>query len=636
MNRWDAAVLRVASHYGSGLMPSFFAIFDRRRSLARRSGSVVLFVVLILLLVAGGGGLVWYYFRQDGSEAVERVLTAQVTRGPFEQIVLEQGVVESSSNVDIKCEVKSGASNTTEIIWVIDEGTQVKKGDKLVELKTSALERDLVQQQIVCNTSYAMMIQAENTLRAAEIARLEYLEGSFRQEEQTILSEIFVAEESVRRAQLAFQSTERLAARGIVTALQLEGDQFAVEKARNELEAAQTKLEVMRKYTRAKMLKQFDSDIATSQARWDSEKESHKLELEKLEEIKQQIAKCTIIAPEAGQVVYANTFSGFGGSSEFVVEQGALVRENQILIRLPDPNKMQVKATINESRISLVRAGMPVSIEFDAIRGRKLQGRVTRVNQYAEPTSWRSGNIKEYAAFIEIFDPPVEVRSGMNAEVRIFVERQDDALQIPVQALYETKGRFFCLLKDGDRWETREVQVGSSNDSFMTLKSGLAEGESVVLNPRAYAERLELPYIPDPVAPERRPDLAAPQGDLAGGSGDPGAGGLGRRGGPGAAGGATAGPGGERPGGRGPAGADSAAAGPGGGFDPARIFSTLDTDGDGVISAEELAKMPEEHRARMAANDLDGDGAVSREEFMKAIAARGGGNPGSRSEGNGS
>ena len=36
-----------------------------------------------------------------------------------------------------------------------------------------------------------------------------------------------------RRAQLAFQSTERLAAKGIVTALQLEGDQFAVEKAKN-------------------------------------------------------------------------------------------------------------------------------------------------------------------------------------------------------------------------------------------------------------------------------------------------------------------------------------------------------------------------------------------------------------------
>jgi HlyD family secretion protein len=583
----------------------------RRSFSVRRSGSVVLFTVLVLVLIAGGSGLVWYYYQQDGDDAAERIMMATATRGPFEQIVLEQGVVESSSNVDIKCEVKSGASNTTEIIWVIDEGTHVQKGDKLVELRTSALERDLVQQQIVCNTSYALVVQAENTLRAAEIARLEYLEGSFRQEEQAVLSEIFVAEENLRRARLAFQSTERLAARGIVTALQLEGDQFAVEKSRNELEAAQTKLEVMRKYTKAKMLKQFDSDIATAQARWDSEKQSHELEMEKLEEIKEQIAKCTIIAPEAGQVVYANTFSGFGGSSEFVVEQGALVRENQVLIRLPDPNKMQVKANINESRISMIRAEMSVSIEFDAIRGKKFKGRVTRVNQYAEPTSWRSGNIREYAAFIEILDPPAEVRSGMSAEVRILAEQKTDALQVPVQALYETKGRFFCLLKVGDRWETREVQVGSSNDSFMTIVSGLDEGERVVLNPRAYADWLELPDMPDPAPADSPTELAGQPGAMAGDRAQPGEGG--------------------------PTDGNPSPAGPGGGFDPTRIFSMLDTDGDGMISAEELAKVPEEQRARVAASDLDGDGKITREEFMKAMKAAGGSagkKPPERSEGN--
>ncbi len=609
-----------------------FSGFNRRPRHPRRTGSVVLFVVLILVLVAGAVGLVWYYFQQDTEDSAEQILTTAAFRGEFEHIVLEQGVVESSSNVEIKCEVKAATTSGTEIIWVIDEGTQVKKGDKLVDLKTSALEKEQVQQQIVCNTSNAAVIQAENTLRAAEIARLEYLEGAFRQEEQLILSEIFVAEENLRRAQLAFQSTERLAARGIVTSLQLEGDQFAVEKARNELEAAQTKVEVLRKYTKAKMLKQFDSDIATAEAKWEAEKESYQLELEKLQEIKDQIGKCTIVAPEDGQVVYANTFNRFGGDSEFVIEQGALVRENQVLIRLPDPTKMQVKATINESRISLVRPGMPVAIEFDAIRGQTVNGRVTKVNQYAEPTSWRSGNIKEYAAYIEIFDPPADVRSGMNAEVRIFVEKLDNVLQIPVQALYETKGHFFCLLKDGEEWETREVQVGSSNDSFMMIKSGLDEGQTVVLNPRAYAQYLQIPTLPEPETPRVPEGLAGPQasgfgeggrsgGPPAGGRGGPGSGEFAGGEGPGGRGAGRGGPGGGGPGEGGPGGG-----GPGGGgFDPSRLFSMVDADGDGVISAQELANVPEDRRSRMAANDTDGDGTITRDEFMKAVAARGGG-----------
>jgi len=489
-----------------------------------------LIVIVLAVVVVAIAAVLWFFLGRDPMETAEKVLTTTVFRGPYEHIVLEQGQVESSSNVEIRCEVKSRSGGGTEILWVRDEGTDLAKDkrgeskkddepneddseegsepekddeleidyesmedDELIEagvlvlLDSSALKQDLVQQEIVCNTSHALVVQAENTLRAAEIARIEYLEGTFKQEEQTIESEIFVAEENLRRAQLSFQSTERLAAKGIVTALQLEGDQFAVEKAKKELMSAQTKLKVLRDYTRQKTLKQFDSDIATAEAKWESEKKSHQLELDKLADIKEQLEKCVIFAPEHGQVVYANDRNRWGGS-EFVVEPGATVRERQVIIRLPDPNKMQVKATINESRISLVGSGMPVAIEFDAIRDQTLRGEVTKVNQYSEPESWRSGNIKEYAAYIKIFNPPSEVRSGMNAEVRIYVEQLEDALQVPVQAICETKGHYFCLVKNGDDWETREVQVRSSNDTFMTIEAGLKEGDVVAMNPRAYPD----------------------------------------------------------------------------------------------------------------------------------------------------
>jgi multidrug efflux pump subunit AcrA (membrane-fusion protein) len=311
---------------------------------------------------------------------------------------------------------------------------------------------------------------------------------------------------------LAYQSTERLAAKGIVTSLQLEGDQFAVEKAKNELDSAKTKVDVLRRYTKEKTLKQFDSDITSAKAKWESEKESYKLELSKLEDIQKQIAGCTITSPEDGQVVYANVYSHRGGSAEFVLEAGATVRENQVLIRLPDPTKMQIKATVNESRISLIRPGMPVEITVDAARDRKLAGAVVKVNQYAEPGSWSSGNIQEYAAFIEIHDPPPEIRTGMNAEVRIFVESLPDALQVPVQALCETKGHYFCLVQTGERFETREVQVGSSNDTYMTIKSALREGEIVVLNPRGFPDKLTLPEVLDekPVTAKIRPPQPPP------------------------------------------------------------------------------------------------------------------------------
>jgi hypothetical protein len=82
----------------------------------------------------------------------------------------------------------------------------------------------------------------------------------------------------------------------------------------------------------------------------------------------------------------------------------------------------------------------------------------------------------------------------------------------------ETKGHYFCLVQQGENWETREIQVGSSNDSFMTLQEGLQEGEVVVLNPRAHPDKLQLPDLPDPPSgtPSGEPAPAGPSPDQSG------------------------------------------------------------------------------------------------------------------------
>jgi hypothetical protein len=81
----------------------------------------------------------------------------------------------------------------------------------------------------------------------------------------------------------------------------------------------------------------------------------------------------------------------------------------------------------------------------------------------------------------------------MNAEVRIHIEQKDDALQVPVQALAQYKGRFFSLVKIGDEYETREVNISSTNDKVATIESGLNEGDEVVMSPRRAGDLLDLP-----------------------------------------------------------------------------------------------------------------------------------------------
>ncbi len=630
----------------------------------RRHGGMVggLIVCLILVGVLGWLGYSFVYNRRSGVSSGE-LITQAVTRGAFDHIVLEQGEIESSRNTEVICEVESKGYSGVPILWVIDEGTRVKAGDKLVELDSATIEQELSEDRIQVTAAQANVTSAEALLEQAKIARQEYLEGVFKTEESAILSEIAVANQELKKAQLALESSTRLAAKGLIKSLQLDADRFAVVNAQNQLDSANARLRVLQNLTKKKMLVQFDSDIEAAEAQLSAYRSNLLEEEQELADSKSQLEKCVIRAPVDGIVVHANRYSGRGGSAEFVVEAGAAVRERQAIIRLPDPTQMQIKCKINESRITLVDDGMPVKISVDAIPGMKLKGLVKKVNRYAEPSSFFSSSIKEYAVFIEIVDPPENIRTGMTAEVQIFVEQLEDVKQIPIQGLYEHGGEMYSLIQRGpNAFETSKIKIGATNDTMATIEEGLEEGDNVVLNLREHLNLMDLPEVivadnsdmremrqpptgggvadDDDVGDARGGESAGgpaaaggrrPGGRQGNAEGGPGRGeagrpegrGPGERGGPG---GAGRGPGGE---GRGPGGA-----GPGGGGDfggggrpdvgtiVQRSMQRNDTDGDGKISAEEMNAVDPQFRDRLQAADADGDGNVTRQELTTAMKAR--------------
>lgn len=491
------------------------AYFRRQlRSRGYRAGSTFFFVLGALIVVVVIVAVVFSVLRQNDDEALNTPLLDAVKRGPYKHEVLEQGEVESSNNIEIRCDVRArnASGPSTSIIDIIPEGTHVKKGDWLVSFDSSTLELERSQQRIVVNTSEALVIQAKAAYDTAVIAKKEYLEGTYKEQEKTILNLIFVAEETLKKAQLSYDSIKRLVSRGLLNPLQLEGEQYRVDAARNDLDLAKRKLEVLEKFTKQKMLTQLESDIQSTEVKWKNEQNSHQEELKKLRDIEDQISKCKVLAPQDGQVVYANIQSSRSGS-EFVVEPGAMVRERQTVVRLPDPSSMQVKAKIAESRINLIHEGMPVSIRIDAFGDELLQGEITRVNKYAEPGNWWNSTAKEYATLIRITDPPPSLRVGLTAEVRIHVENRADALMIPVQAVYERFGKTFCLVKGGQKWDTREIKISSTNEKVVAVdeqkSDGLREGEQIVLNPRKHIDLLDQSKLPQQ-PPEQ--SVAAPAG----------------------------------------------------------------------------------------------------------------------------
>ncbi len=457
---------------------------------ARRSGWIIKGTLVAVGAVAVSGLVFLTSFLPKFSwgGTGEKPLTYQVVRGEFVSEVLERGDVESASNVEIRCEVESQGSGVM-ILRIVPEGTYVQPGDFLVELDSSSLRDRFTQQQITVANAQANLIQAQNVLDTARIAKQEYLEGQYRQQLLAIQIENFVAQENKRRAEDYLKYSQSLAQKGYITQAQLEADRFALERAEKDVESARTKLDVLERFTKPKMLKQLDADIQTAQAKFEAQQHALDLEEQELKEIEDQIAKCTITAPEAGQVVYANQV-GVRGQTDIIIQEGVRVRERQTIIRLPDPKRMRVKTKVNESKIGLVAEGLPAQIQVDALANQVFEGQVVDVGEYPLPTSFFNSNVKDYEVIVRIDNPTEQLRAGLTAQVRIVSHREPNVLQVPVQAVFEYARKFYCIAWQGGAMKPVEVELGPSNEKFVIVRKGLEENQEVVLNAAAYRDKV--------------------------------------------------------------------------------------------------------------------------------------------------
>ena len=446
-----------------------------------------LLLVLAFVVTCGviGGGVV-YSFRGEGTV---NVITCRPSLGEFVTDIVERGDVESSSNVELRCEISSPEG--VRILEIVAEGTPVNPGDVVVQLDDSTIRKELNAQKIAVNTADAALSKAKNELDANVIARKEYELGTFVQEEQKLESELFVAEENSRRAENFLRHSRKLAARGYITDVQLESDRFSVDKFGKDLGAAKTKLHVLREYTKPKTLKKHDSDIKTSESNVVSEQAKHEIEVGKRANLESQLEKCVIKAPSAGQVVYNNQSPW--QQDEYKIRKGNIVRERQVIVKLPDATQMQVKAKVGEARVDRVKPGMEAIVRIEALRGEELKGTVKNVSAYASGENWFNPNTKEYDALIIVENPPTNLKPGMSSQVSIRVETQQQVLQVPVQTVVERAGKHYCILREpAGKLALRELLIGSTNDKFIIVKDGLSTSDEVVMNPRAHLARVGL------------------------------------------------------------------------------------------------------------------------------------------------
>lgn len=463
------------------------------RSPSHRRGRVRMPIIVVACLTIMAVGIyVWTTRSGDQQGTDETVLVQRVERGDFEAFVTEPGDVASSSNVEVRCRVKSRGAAGTAIVKICEEGVNVAKGDFLIQFDDSVLQQELLAQKIVVTNDKALLVQANNDLANAKRTLREFDKGTYQLEIEKLDSEVFVAQEERQRAEVSLAHGEKLFARGFITRLQLKAEQFAFEKAKKDLAAAESKRKVYIEFTREKMIGEYEAEIKKQEAAVEAAEFTLELSQKKLTEIEEQIGFCLVTAPSAGQVVYAADRDR--GDAAQVIEEGTVVRENKVVIRLPDLKKMQVEVKINEAYVNRIKPEQPATIELDADPDAVLVGKVKEVAAYPFPVRWHGAPI-EYGAVITLIDPPATIRPGLRAKVKIMFESEPSVLQVPLAAVIEHGQQHFCLVRDADHWRPQLVEIGKNNDSRIIVRHGLDEGEQVSLTPFRHIKRSELPDV---------------------------------------------------------------------------------------------------------------------------------------------
>jgi len=475
--------------------------------------------LIVVFVVCGAGlavGVAAWRPRGAGDDSAQKRLTFTVERGPLTISVTEAGTIKAREQEILKCEVEG----QTTIIYLIEEGKRVKKGDLLVELDASELVDRRVDQQIRVQNAEAAFIQARENLAViksqaeSDVAKAEldyrfaqedvkqYLEGEYPKQLKEAESNITLAQEELERATEKLRWSETLFKEKYISQMELDADRIAKKRAELTYELAVAARDLLRDFTYHRTLDQLKSDveqtrmaldrvrrkaqadIVQAEANLKAKELEFKKQKDKLAKIEDQIAKTKIRAPIDGMVIYATSAKGRWWRED-PLEEGKVVREREELIYLPTADAMMAEVKIHESNLEKVRPGLPVRVTVDALPGKVFTGKVASIAPLPDAQSlWMNPDLKIYSTQIYLDGSGQEaLRTGMSCRAEIIIARYDDAIYVPVQSVLRVAGRPTVYVVQGDQVVPRPVELGLDNNRMVRVVSGLEPGERVLLKP---------------------------------------------------------------------------------------------------------------------------------------------------------
>jgi HlyD family secretion protein len=354
------------------------------------------------------------------------VEVASADRGPFETVIAEDGRTRLRQRYAVSAPLTGQLERIT-----LEPGDAVAAGATVATLlpTLAPMLDERTQRELGARVQAAQA----NVARAASLAE--------------------AARVTLAQARSAQQRSAQLAAQGFVSPIQAENDQLAVRGAQKTLESA----------VEGRHVAEYELAVARAALGAVAGADAGR--------------RFAVAAPVAGRVL------------RVLQPSAGVVALGTPLLEIGDTAQLEIVAELLTSDALQAVAGSPVRIEDWGGTG-VLEGRVRAVEPAAF-TKVSALGVEEQRVLvrIELTSPAAQwaaLGDGFRVGVRIVTRHVDDALRVPVSAVFpRPEGGHGVFVVDGGRARLAAVEVGARNGRHAWLQQGLAAGATVIVYPPA-------------------------------------------------------------------------------------------------------------------------------------------------------
>ena len=381
---------------------------------------------------------------------VKQIPAAKVTKGVFYIDLFEEGQLEAVNAINISSpSVPMRFGMNMKISYIVKDGTEVNAGDTVLIFDPTDINKAIADAEGKLEISNAelekMIAQQESDL---EELRADYEVTRISHEISKINFEHSEYESDIKKKEIQ---------------LNLEKAEIALQRANEQIE---NRIKI-----HTEEIKQKKLTIAQDQTR--------------LYEARSALNMLTVTTSSPGIAILAQNWSS--GNKYQVGDQ---TYSGNPLISLPDLSQLKAIVRINEVDIAKIVRGLEVEVRPDAFSESKFTGVVKEVANLAV-NKQGSTKIKVFTVAIYLNETNKDLLPGLTVSCRIIVDKMEDVLYVPIEAIHTEAGQNFVYKKSGGRFRKNEVETGRSNSDYTIIVNGLDEKDEVALVDPFYESKTE-------------------------------------------------------------------------------------------------------------------------------------------------